>query len=132
MCRSPVAFVAVALTLLSAAPVLAGESGGQWSINRGANAPNVQVSVAPLPEDHSGTAPCGCGQPTVVGGAQYTFPSASGVTIYITPPAFGGYANPFAFGYGAGSGVPYGYSSGFGGAASPQVVVWASQGGGTY
>jgi len=129
MCRSPLVLAAVALSVLGATPALAGDSGGQWSINRGANAPNVQVNIAPLPEDRSDAA-CGCEQQAVMGGTQYTFPSASGVTIYITPQS-SGYATPFGFGYGGGLGVPYGYGYG-GGAANPQVVVWANQSGGAY
>lgn len=120
MCRLPLTVAAAALAILSVAPAMAGESTGQWAIDRGANAANVQVAVAPLPENRTAITESGCAPQTTAGGVQYTFPSASGVTIYISPTGVGPYLTPFGFGYGAG----YGYRN----SMNPQVVVWAAQG----
>lgn len=133
--------LAAALAILGGVPAVAGEAAGQWAIDRGANAANVHVSVTPLPDGTTTAAPECAPQPAnnVV---EYTFPSASGVTVYITPayssyPAYSPYLSPYSsapsgYGYGAPYGTPPGYVYGFGGAASPRVVVWATDGGRAY
>ena len=122
MSRSSLTVAAIALAIASAAPAMAADGGGGWAIDRGDNAANVQVRLAPVPEDRAAAVEPGC-MPAPAS-AQYTFPSAAGVTVYITP-GYGPYLAP----YGAAGYSPFALT---GSGASPRVVVWASPGGGTY
>lgn len=120
-----VSAVALALGVLSSAPALAGSAGGGWNIDRGANASNVQVVVAPVPQDKSAAAAeSGCAPLVTMGQTQYTFPSANGVTVIISP-AYGPFFAPYASGIDGTNG--YGYGS-----SQPRVVVWANPSTGTF
>lgn len=124
MSRSALTVAAFALVLASAVPATAGETANGWAIDRGDNAANVQVRLAPGAEDRSAAAGCEC-TPTP-SGSEYVFPSASGVTVIIA--AGSGYG-PFLAPYGATGYSPYVFA---GSGMSPRVLVWASPGGGTF